>query len=73
MRLLERCDTHDRTVFRGARSLLYPDPEPLDDVHERRVDDVRLGPHQGSDLLMIDHVSGRCLPHLAQRLSGQIP
>jgi hypothetical protein len=44
VRTFERCDTHDRTVFCGAQSLPYPDPEPLDDVHERRPDDVRLGP-----------------------------
>ncbi len=70
MRTFERCATHDRTVFRGAQSLLHPDPEPLDDVHERRVDDVRFGPRQGSDLLMIGDVSARCLPHVSQRLSG---
>lgn len=28
--------THDRTVLRCAQSLRHPDPEPLDDVHERR-------------------------------------
>ncbi len=44
VRTFERCDTHDRTVFRGAQPLRYLDPEPLDDVHERRLDDVRLGP-----------------------------
>ncbi len=44
VRTFEHCDTHDRTVFCGAQSLRYPDPEPLDDVHERRPDDVRLGP-----------------------------
>jgi hypothetical protein len=59
----ERCDTHDRTVFRGAQSLWYPDPGSLDDVHERRVD-VRFGPRQGSDLPMIGDVSARCLPRL---------
>jgi len=64
VRTFERCDTHDRTVFCGAQSLRYPDPEPLDDVHERRLDDVRLEPRQGSDLLMIGEVSARCLPRL---------
>ena len=33
-----------------------PDPEPLDDVYDQRVDDIRLGPCQGSDLPMIGHV-----------------
>jgi len=63
-RTFERCDTHDRTVFREARSLKYPDPEPLDNVHERHVDDVRFGPCQGSDLPIIGDVSARCLPQV---------
>ena len=47
---------------RGAQSLRYPDPEPLDDVHKRRVDDVLFGPGQGSDLLMIGEVSRAVCP-----------
>src|ERR1039458_2808770 len=59
---------------RGAQSLWHPDPEPLDLVHERRVDHVRFGPRRGGDLLMINDVAAwLCrLPHLPHRLSGQV-
>jgi hypothetical protein len=73
VRTFEHCDTHDRTVFRGAQSLRYPDPEPLDDAHERRLDDVRLGPRQGSDLLKIGDVSARSLPRLPNACPARFP
>ena len=73
VRTLEHCDTHDRTVFRGAQSLRYPDPEPLDDAHERRLDDVRLGPRQGSDLLKIGDASARSLPRLPNACPARFP
>jgi len=41
----------------GEQSLWHPDPEPLDLVHEQRVDHVRFRPRRGGDLLMINDVA----------------
>jgi hypothetical protein len=48
----DRAFRHSRSLrVGGEQSLWHPDPEPLDLVHERRVDHVRFGPRRGGDLL----------------------
>jgi len=48
-------------------------PNRLTTLHERRLDDVRLGPRQGSDLPIIGDVSARSLPRLPNACPARFP